>query len=276
MSGAQEKSALDSMVDEYLRDLEHALAPLEPSNRARLIQEIGQHIAELRSQQVIRNPSEMKNLLDRVGYPDDIAAAAVEDDDAGPQSRTRPTGKIAFAAAGAAILVALVLFLTLGSSKNQAPPANSHPPTPATAKYTVPNLVGMSQAAAETTLQAAGFSLSETHQIPSQSAPPGIVIIQRPASGMRVEAGSKISLSISSGRTGLGHAGAPVTMLAISGQSLPTAGGELASLGLNYTEQIEASSSVPIGLVITTSPPAGSIVPSGSTISVTVSAGPSS
>lgn len=273
MSRTQGSSELDIMVDEYLRDLEHALATLEPNHRAQLVQEIGQHIAELRSEQVVKNPSEMKNLLDRVGDPGDIAAAAIEDDDAGPESRIRPTSKIAFAAVGAAILVALVLFLTLGWSKSHVPPAKGHPPTQATAKYTVPNLVGMSQAAAEVALQAAGFSLPEIRNIPSHPSPPGTVIIQSPAGGARVKKGTRVSLSISSGAQESGQAATPVTMLNVVGQSQAQAGKEPTSLGLKYTVHTVPSSSVPIGLVITTSPSAGSTVASGSTISVTVSAG---
>jgi PASTA domain len=272
MSRTQAESDLDAMVHTYLRELEHALATLEPNHRAQLIQEIEQHVAELRSEQVVQSPSEMKNLLDRVGDPVDIAAAALEDEDGEQKSKSRTTGKTALIAAGVAILVAVVLFVTLGSSTHHVPPAKGRGAAQAAIKHTVPNVIGMSQAQAEVTLQAAGFSLLETHGVPSLQVPLGMVIAQSPPAGQLVQMGSKVSLSISSGPP----AGATVTVLSVVGQSQAQAVSELASLGLNDEIHTVPSSSVPIGLVISTSPSAGSTVPSGSTISVTVSAGAAS
>jgi hypothetical protein len=269
MSRTQAESELDGMVDKYLRELEHALATLQPNHRAQLVQEIGQHVAELRSEQLVQNPSEMKNLLDRVGDPGDIAAAALEDEDGEQKSKSQVTGKTVLVAAGVAILVALVLFVTLGSSKHHVPTAKGRGAAEAAMKY-MPNIIGMSQAQAEVTLEAAGFSLPETHGVPSLQVALGMVIAQSPRAGPRVKVKSKVSLSISSGPP---VAGARVTVLSVVGQSQAQAVAELASLGLNYEVHTVPSSSVPIGLVIATTPPAGSLVPSGLTISVIVSAG---
>jgi len=273
MSEAQGKPELDGMVNEYLRDLENALAMLDPIHRAQLVQEIQQHIAELRSMQQVRNSSEMKNLLDQVGSPGDIAAAAMEDGDDGPASKSRPRGKATLAAIGAAVIAALVLSLTLGSTTHHAPPAKSHQ-AQTTATLTVPDFIAMSQAQAVVALEAAGFRPSEIRNVSSRSIPPGLVVTQSPGAGTRVEKGSKVSLSISAGPSGSGIAFGTVTMLNVFGQSQAQVSAELASLGLNCAVHRVPSASTPIGLVIATYPPAGSKVPSGSTISITVSTGP--
>jgi hypothetical protein len=276
MSEAQGKPELDGMVNEYLRDLENALAMLEPSHRVQLVDEIRQHIAELRSVQQVRNSSEMKNLLDQVGSPGDIAAAAMEDGDDGLESKSRPRGKVALgaiAAIGAAVTVALVLFLTLGSSTPQVPPAEGHQ-AQTTATYTIPSVIDMSQAQAVAALEAAGFRSPEIRNVSSHSIPPGLVTTQSPRAGTQVERGGKVSLSISVGPSGSDNAIGTVVMLNVFGQSQAQVGAELSSLGLNYTVHNAPSTSTPIGRVIATNPTAGSKVPSGSTISITVSTGP--
>lgn len=271
MSEAEGNPELDGMVNEYLRDLENALAMLEPSHRAQLVQEIRQHIADLRSLQQVRNSSEMKNLLDQVGSPSDIAAAA-EDGDGGSGLKSRRYGKVAFAAIGAAGIVALVLFLTLGSTTPQAPPAKNHP-AQTTATFTMPSVIDMSQPQAVAALEAAGFRSPQIRNIASPSIPPGLVVTQSPRAGARVQGRSRVALSISGGQSGSANALGTVTMLNVFGQSQAQVSAELSSLGLHYTVHSVPSTSVPIGLVIATNPTAGSKVPSGSTISITVSTG---
>jgi len=70
-----------------------------------------------------------------------------------------------------------------------------------------------------------------------------------------------------------GHQVAEITMPNLIGQTQPAVGSEMALLGLKDTIRTATSSSVRMGLVIVTSPGAGSNVKKGSTISVTVSAG---
>src|SRR5918994_3210375 len=63
-------------VDSYLRDLEEELRDLPPSRRRELVEEIRQHIDD-----AVReggDEAEVRNVLERLGDPADIAAEARE------------------------------------------------------------------------------------------------------------------------------------------------------------------------------------------------------
>jgi hypothetical protein len=194
MSQTGLESELDGMVTQYLRDVDHALAKLNPSRRTELVEEIEQHLAELRSQFPVHNRSDMENLLDRVGRPADIAAAALEDDDgssaAASRSRTR---RIVVVALLVVLLASLGIALALTTSPNKPRSPQSAP-----AVVTVPNVLGTSQAQAESVLQAAGLSVGEV-QTASSTVRQGLVLSQSPQVGARMPRGSKTSLTVSSG-----------------------------------------------------------------------------
>jgi hypothetical protein len=67
---------------------------------------------------------------------------------------------------------------------------------------TVPNVVGMTQAAAQSAITSAGLIVGNVTQASSNTIPQGIVISQNPAAGTLVESGSSVSLVISSGPSG--------------------------------------------------------------------------
>jgi uncharacterized membrane protein len=64
------------MVDEYLRRLERELTDLSPTNRNEIIDEIRRHIAEEGGVLTDESDAALMNLLERLGDPADIAAAA--------------------------------------------------------------------------------------------------------------------------------------------------------------------------------------------------------
>jgi uncharacterized membrane protein len=68
----------DELVDAYLRELEQALGDLPRARRHEVVGEVAEHIAEARAELPLETESEVLNLLDRVGDPDDIAAEARE------------------------------------------------------------------------------------------------------------------------------------------------------------------------------------------------------
>ena len=78
MSDVPLRSDLDRMVDRYLGELALALQRLPVSERDHLLGEIREHIAELRTERPPRDAWDMEALLNRVGLPEDIAAAALE------------------------------------------------------------------------------------------------------------------------------------------------------------------------------------------------------
>jgi hypothetical protein len=68
----------DRLVDQYLERLNRALAPLPRSRRVELVDDIAAHIAQARSELPNQDEAEIRNLLDQLGDPAEIAADAGE------------------------------------------------------------------------------------------------------------------------------------------------------------------------------------------------------
>jgi hypothetical protein len=66
----------DAMVTEYLERLDAALAPMSSARRSQLLDEIAQHIAQEMSDLPDRSEAAMRNLLEKLGEPEAIAAEA--------------------------------------------------------------------------------------------------------------------------------------------------------------------------------------------------------
>jgi hypothetical protein len=67
------------------------------------------------------------------------------------------------------------------------------------AQVAVPNVVGQTQAAATSAIQAAGLVVGTVTTAPSSTAPLGSVISESPTAGTQVNAGSAVNLVVSSG-----------------------------------------------------------------------------
>lgn len=101
----------------------------------------------------------------------------------------------------------------------------------------VPNVVGLTQAGATTSITGAGLKLGTVTTQTSTTVAPGLVISESPAAGMTVTLGSNVNLVVSSG-----------------GQTIPTAIGAsvpAAASGL-ITTFYSASTTVPVGGAIPT------------------------
>jgi hypothetical protein len=68
------KDSADRLVADYLKRLNRELSGLPRSRRTELVDEISGHIAEARAQLANENEVEIRNLLERLGDPADIAA----------------------------------------------------------------------------------------------------------------------------------------------------------------------------------------------------------
>lgn len=66
----------DQLVNDYLGKLDTALAALPRSRREEILDEISNHIAEERGQLSNESDADVRNLLDRVGDPAEVADAA--------------------------------------------------------------------------------------------------------------------------------------------------------------------------------------------------------
>jgi len=130
----------------------------------------------------------------------------------------------------------------------------------------VPNVVGMSEAAAVTAIEGVGLVPSVTFSSHA-SVPAGNVISQSPSTGAQVPGGATVQISVSTG---------PVQF------ALPNVGDEteadaleiLDDLGLDTTVSTENSSVVDAGTVIRTEPAAGTMMIVGDDVTVVVSLGP--
>nr|MBA2313650.1 Stk1 family PASTA domain-containing Ser/Thr kinase [Actinomycetota bacterium] len=122
-------------------------------------------------------------------------------------------------------------------------------PTPQAQRVEVPNVVGDDIADARSTLESAGFEVSESRK--SSTRNEGQVIEQDPGAGERVEEGSTIELTVSKGR-------AQVTVPLVTGVSEEDARAELEGAGLEVGEVTdESSDEVEEGLVLSQDPAEG-------------------
>ena len=131
---------------------------------------------------------------------------------------------------------------------------------------TVPNLAGRSLAAARQAVTAAGLAVGSVTQ-QSSSVPQGEVVGSDPAAGTRQQPNTVVNLVVSSGVP-------PAPVPNVVGEPVSQAVADLHAA--NFVVQVDPSyvhSSVPAGSVVSQSPN-GATAPAGSTITLTVSAGP--
>ena len=131
---------------------------------------------------------------------------------------------------------------------------------------TAPDVVGSTLPGATAAIEAAGLELGTVTTIPDP-APIGQVIGQSPAAGAQLVPGSTIDLEVSGGPSAF-------ALPDLSGQAESDAMTQLSDLGLTGSVANENSDTVAAGLVIRTSPAAGSMVVVGDVITVVVSLGP--
>lgn len=104
----------DTLVRDYLHRLDVAAASLPPDRRSELRQEIADHIAQARAAGDVGNEAALRQLLDRIGDPDDIVVAARE----GETSSHRPGHSYPptdYHPRGISLEITAVMLLTVGS-----------------------------------------------------------------------------------------------------------------------------------------------------------------
>ena len=136
------------------------------------------------------------------------------------------------------------------------------------AKVTVPNVEGLTQAAATTAITGAKLMVGTITQQTSNTVATGKVISQDPASGSSVAPGSPVSLVISSGPQ-------MVTVPNVEGltQAAATTAITAAKLAVGTLTQ-QTSNTVATGKVISQDPTSGSSVVQGSPLNLVISSGP--
>ena len=102
-------TSADKLVEEYLDRLERELVDFPSARRRELVQEISDHIAEARAALESESEADVRNLLDRMGDPADIAAEA-----RGPVAETAPGGAPIVERRSRALDVAALILLLIG------------------------------------------------------------------------------------------------------------------------------------------------------------------
>ncbi len=138
---------------------------------------------------------------------------------------------------------------------------------PPVLKVSVPQgITDTTVANAESILQGAGLQFTVAYK--TNNAPKGTVLSSDPASGSKVNQGSSVTLTASSGP-------ANVSVPSLIGQNQPQAGALLGQAGLNVGNvSSQPSTQYAAGLIIASNPGTGASVAPGSSVDIVVSQGP--
>lgn len=135
-----------------------------------------------------------------------------------------------------------------------------------TESVNVPDVTGMSESDAWSVLSEAGFTINEREES-SETVSAGYVVRQSPTG--KAEKGSTVTITLSSGS-------ATATVPNVIGYSEGDAESVLYDAGFNVSVETASSSSVSQGYVISQSPSGNNTASKGTTITITISTGPSS
>ena len=131
----------------------------------------------------------------------------------------------------------------------------------------IPNVVGLTQASAQSAITAAGLTVGVITQAYSATVPAGSVISQNPAAGTSGLPSAAVSLVISKGAQ-------PATVPNVVGKTQTAAQNAITAAGLTVGIVTQVySATVPAGSVISQNPAAGTSVLSGTVVSLVVSKG---
>jgi hypothetical protein len=191
-------SDLDQIVDEYLVRLKVALEDLPPDRRLQLIVSITDHISEARSTLHANSEVAIRDILDRVGQPEDIAAEALNEQTKPPVLQSTRTRRLVTGGVIVVVVLGIVLGTFFATRINNPTPSTATNGTASTTtviQITVPNVVGLKLGAAETELQSARFRFVLVFTCPNGPIRPGEVASQSPSAGMSAATGSQVTLT---------------------------------------------------------------------------------
>jgi len=130
----------------------------------------------------------------------------------------------------------------------------------------VPEVIGQTEEEATEALDLLGFQV-DVKRVYDDQVREGRVIDQSPTPNQRIEEGETVTITVSDGPT-------PVEVPNLRGTPADDARRTLRALQFEVRERQEFSAQVPRGEVIRTQPPAGSMAPRGSAVTMIVSLGP--
>ncbi len=130
----------------------------------------------------------------------------------------------------------------------------------------VPAIVNLKVNEAEKELSDAGLTLEVTNSEYSETVPLDHIIAQSPQSGERVKQGTVIKATVSNGSKN-------ITVPDLIGKNFEEAVSILKDIGLTVGDITDKEDKSPVGTVLSQDPVAGSILPPGKSIKMTVSIG---
>lgn len=134
-------------------------------------------------------------------------------------------------------------------------------------RYDVPSIKGRPQDEAAALLTSTKLTVGAISQAFDDKVDAGSVVSSTPKAGASVKPGTPVALVISKGPK-------PVPVPELVGQKVATAKSRLADVGLKVDTTQKFSESVPDNVVISAKPKPGTVVDSGSRVSLVVSKGP--
>ena len=187
---------LDQIVNEYLDRLRIALSDLPSERRRQLIVSITDHINEARSTLDAKSEVAIRDILDRVGQPGDIAADAMSDEAELPVRHSTRSKRGGIIAVAAAVVVVIAIGAFVVSRINNASPTITTNASVTTTylRITVPNVVGLKMDAAEAELMSSRFGVVWIYVCPQLRTPPNVVVSQSPRPGSSAAAGSQVQI----------------------------------------------------------------------------------
>ena len=111
-----ERAVVDPLVEDYLRRLDAAAYPLGDDRRGELMAGIREHIEAAIASGEVHDEASTRVLLDRLGDPAEIVAAARDEDGGADTSYPQPgVAPVAYRRPGIGLEITAALFLTVGS-----------------------------------------------------------------------------------------------------------------------------------------------------------------
>lgn len=136
----------------------------------------------------------------------------------------------------------------------------------------VPDVTGMDKTAAENTIKAAGLVVGSVKTQPSDTVQQGVVLWQSPTADTKVDKNSAVDLVLSSGPSlSPSPTASDVTVPPVIGMDVTTATTTLNDAGLtNVNVKQKGGTGQPPGTVVDQKPPADSVVPGDTVITIIV------
>jgi hypothetical protein len=268
---------LDAICAEYLARLTSELAGLGPDERQQIVEQVSEHIVGARAALPEQSEAAVRDILERLGTPEEIAAEARKESPRSLEWRMQlpvlvVTGVlVAVVVLGVGIAADLGAFSPGGGPPTCCPiqlfrPSTTQSVSGTPARVAVPAVVDRQLATAIQSLSALRLNYMVSY-ISSQQ-PVGTVLTQRPLAGSTVVGRGLVELTVSGTQTAL-------TVPNVVGQSQAQAASTLQAVGLGLTVQgLVVSGHVPSEDVTAQEPAAGAMVAPHSDVSVTISAGP--